>query len=225
MSRSAVVLFVGLVCLVLAPASARADLTSEVYFGDQTPKFAFGVRATWHTIEGLHSDASSYFGGDLDFDSDYGYGFSAEYWITPSISVELAFDHVKIEDTFAAGRTVDLGLNDWAVSGKYTFMPEARLRPYVLAGIDVFTASLGLGGTGLVLTNGDVSSTWGLHVGAGAEYRFTDDFGLFAEVRYRWSDEADLEMTQWFSATPAATSAATVEYGGICATIGVKVYW
>jgi len=224
MSRSAVVLFVGLVCLALAPASVHAALTGEVYFGDEAPQFAFSFRASLHTIEGIKAGAGSYFGGDLEFDNDYGYGLSAEYYITPSISIEFAFDHVKIEDTFAGVRTVDLGLNDWALSGKYTFLPNNRLRPYVLAGIDAFTASLDLGGTGILLVNGNVDSTWGWHIGVGAEYRFTDNFGLFAEVRYRSAD-TELEATQWFSAIPAATTTDTLEYDGIFATVGVKIYW
>ena len=224
MSRSAVVLFVGLVCLVLAPGPVRADLTSEVYFGDEPPQFAFGIRGTVHTIDGINAGAGSFFGEDIGFDTDYGYGFSAEYYITPSISVELAFDHVKIEDTFGAALTVDLGLNDWALSGKYTFLPTARLRPYVLAGVDVFTSSLNISGTGILLVNGDVDSTWGWHVGAGAEYRFTDKLGLFAEVRYRSAD-TEIDVTQWFSAIPAVTTRDALEYDGICATVGLKLYW
>ena len=223
MSRSAVVLFVGLVCLALAPASVDAALTGEVYFGDEAPLFAFGFRGTFHTIGGINAGAGSYFGGDIEFDNDYGYGFLAEYYITPSISIELALDHVEIADTFSGARTIDLSLNDWALSGKYTFLPNARLRPYVLAGVDVFTASLDLGGTGILLVNGDVDTTWGWHIGAGAEYRFTDNLGLFAEVRYR-SGDTDITATQWFS-LGAATTTDTLEYDGLYATVGLKIYW
>lgn len=224
MSRSAVVLFVGLVCLALAPASVHAALTGEVYFGDEAPQFAFSFRGTLHTIGGIDAGAGSYFGGDLDFDSDFGYGFSAEYYITPSISIELAFDHVRIEDTFSGARTVDVSLNDWGLSGKYTFLPNARLRPYVLAGVDSFRSSFDIGGAGILLVNGDIDSTWGWHIGAGAEYRFTDNLGLFAEVRYR-SGDTDIASTQWFSGIPAATTVDTLEYDGVYATVGLKIYW
>jgi len=224
MRKSAVVLFVGLACVFLAPASVRADLTSEVYFGDEAPQFAVSFRGSLHTISGIDAGAGSFFGGDLDFDSDYGYGFSAEYYITPSISIELAFDHVNLNDTFLGARTIEVSLNDWALSGKYTFLPNARLRPYVLAGVDNLRSSFDIGETGILLVNGEINSTWGWHIGAGAEYRFTDNLGLFAEVRYR-SGDADLASTQWFSGIPAATTVDTIEYDGICATVGLKIYW
>ena len=225
MKGSAVVVFVGLACALLASAPASGALTGEAYFGDQPPQFAFGIRGSWHNIDGITASSGSYFGGNLGFDTDFGYGLSAEYWLTPSLSLELAFDHVKIEDTFGANRTVALGLNDWALSAKLTLPAGTRLRPYVFAGGDWFTSSLNLGGTGTLLVNGDVNSTWGWHVGGGLEYRFTDNLGLFAEVRYRNAEETDIEVTQWFSGIPAATSKDTVEYDGLVATIGIKIYW
>lgn len=224
MKGSAVVLVVGLACLLSASASAAGDLTGEVYFGDVPPKFAVGFRLTGHEIGGINANAGSYFGGDLGFDRDFGYGFSVEYWITPSLSVELAFDHVKIEDTYGAARTVDLGIDDWGLSAKWTFMPNARLRPYVLGGFDAFMTDIDFSGTGTLLVTGDVDNTWGWHLGAGAEYRFTDNLGCFAEIRYRAGD-TDVDVTQWFSAIPAVTTTDQVEYDGFMAAIGVKVYW
>ena len=224
MRRSAVVLFAGLACVLLAAPAARGDVTGEVYFGDQPPELAFAFRGSLHTMDGIDTGAGSYFTEDLGFDTDFGYGFSLEYWIIPSVSLELSFDHVKIEDTFGAARNVALGINDWAVSAKYTFMPNARLRPYVLAGLDAFTSSVNFGGTGIVLTNGSVDDTWGWHIGGGAEYRFTDNLGFFAEVRYR-SGDTDIEVTQWFSGIPALTTVDPLSYDGFVGTIGVKIYW
>ncbi len=224
MKGSAVVLFVGLICALLASGPARGDVMGQAYFGEGPPKFAIGLRLGWHTIDGIDASAGSYFGEDLGFDTDYGYGFSAEYWISPAISLELAFDHVKIEDTYGAAKTVALGIDDWQVSVKYTFMPNARLRPYVLGGLDVFLTDIDFGGTGVLLVNGDVDNSWGWHIGGGAEYRFTDSLGLFAEVRYRAGD-TDVDVTQWFSGIPALTTTDPVAYDGFVGTIGLKIYW
>jgi outer membrane protein W len=224
MRRSAVVLMAGLAWVLLAAPSALGAVTGEVYFGDQPPGFAVSFRGSLHSIDGIEAGPGSYFPGDLGFDTDWGYGLALEYWITPAISIELAFDHVKIEDTFGAARTVGLGISDWGVSGKYTFLTNARLRPYVLAGLDAFTSSVDFGGTGIVLTNGNVGDTWGWHVGGGAEYRFTDNLGFFAEIRYR-SGDTDIEVTQWFSGIPALTTSDTLTYDGFVGTIGIKVYW
>jgi opacity protein-like surface antigen len=103
-------------------------------------------------------------------------------------------------------------------------MPNARLRPYVLGGLDAFMSSLNFGGTGIVLTNGDVDGTWGWHIGGGAEYRFTDNLGFFAEIRYRSAD-TDIEVTQWFSGIPALTTKDPLSYDGFVGTIGIKIYW
>jgi len=224
MRRNAVVLFVGLACVLLASASAPGALTRLEYFGDEPPSFAVGVRGSWHSIDGINAGAGSYFGEDIGFDTDFGYGFSAEYWFTPSLSLELALDHVKIEDTYGDARRVDMSVDDWALSAKYTFMPSARLRPYVLAGVDVFFSNMDFEGTGDLLVNADVDGAWGWHFGGGAEFFFTDNLGIFAEVRYR-SGDTDVDVTQWFSGTPALTTTDPVEYDGIVATIGLKVYW
>ena len=224
MKRSAVGLFVALACMLLAAVPSEGAVTSEVYFGDQAPRFAVGFRGTWHSIEGIDAGAGSYFGEDIGFDTDFGYGFSAEYWFTPTISIELAFDHVKIEDTYGAAQTVDLGIDQWGLSAKYTFMPNARLRPYVLGGVDVFFTDIDFGNTGTLLVTGDVDGAWGWHIGGGAEYLFTDNLGVFAEVRYR-SGDTDVDVTQWFSATPAVTTRDPIEYDGLAGTIGLKVYW
>jgi len=224
MKGSALVLFIGLVSVLLSSAPAQGEVFGQAYLGDETPKFAIGARVSWHTIDGIDASPGSVFGEDLGFDTDMGYGLSFEYWFSPRISLELAFDHVKIEDTYGAARTTDLGLDDWQLSVKYTFLPNARLRPYVLGGVDIFLADIDLSGTGTVLVNGDVDNAWGFHVGGGAEYRFTDNLGIFAEVRYRMG-ETDVDVTQWFSGIPALTTTDEIKYDGLIGTIGLKIYW
>jgi opacity protein-like surface antigen len=239
--KGSVILFVlGLVCMPLLSAFAADRLTGEEYFGDIPPKFAVGVRASVHDISGIPFRENTYFPEELDFDTDWGYGFSAEYWFTPSISLELAFDHVKTEDTYSGYRaagfappltgldSVDVSLNDWALSLKYTFATKARLRPYVLAGLDVFLANIDYSIPvealyGYQGVNGDVDSAWGWHVGAGAEYRFTDNLGLFGEVRYR-SGSSDIDTTVW-TLTTSWSSTNEIEYDGFVGTLGLKVYW
>jgi len=224
MKGSAVVVFVGLACALLASAPALGDLTGEVYFGDQPPEFAFSIRGSWHSIDGITAGAGSYFGGDIGFDTDFGYGFAVEYWVTPSLSLELALDHVKIEDTFGAARTVDLSINEVALSAKLTIPAGTRLRPYVLGGVDWFTTSIDFSGTGTLLVNGNVDGAWGWHAGGGVEYRFTDNLGFFVELRYRSAD-TDVEVTQWFSGIPALTTRDSLAYDGLVGTVGIKVYW
>jgi opacity protein-like surface antigen len=239
--KGSVILFVlGLVCVPLLPALPADDEGGEVYFGNIPPKFAIAIRASVHDISGIPFRGETYFPEALNFDTDWGYGFSAEYWFSPSISLELAFDHVKTEDTYAGFKaagyappltgldSVDLGLDDWALSFKYTFASKARLRPYVLAGLDVFLASVDysipIGSLYLSQgVTGNVDNAWGWHVGAGTEWRFTDNFGLFAEVRYR-SGSSDIHTTVWaLDWTWPSTN--QVEYDGFVGTLGLKLYW
>ena len=72
MRRSAVVLFAGLACVLLAGPAAGTDVAGEAYFGDQPPDFAFSLRGGLHTIDGISAGAGSYFGEDLGFDTDIG---------------------------------------------------------------------------------------------------------------------------------------------------------
>jgi opacity protein-like surface antigen len=222
MKWSGLLVVVILTVATVASAYAQGGLTNEEYFGDQAPKFAFGLRMGFHDISGIPYRGETYFPEALDFDTDVGYGASLEYWFTPTWSIELVFDHVKIEDTYGDAETVDLGLNDWAVSAKYTLRPMARLRPFVLAGIDVFTADVGYSIPEPWVT-GDVDSTWGWHIGGGVEYRFTDNLGLFVEVRYR-DGQTNVDTTVWYPTVPWS-STNEIDYGGFVGVIGVKVYW
>ena len=222
MKGSAVVLFISLVCMLLASAVATAGVMGQAYLGEEPPRFAFGFRASVHDIAGIPFKGDTFFPEELNFDTDIGYGFSAEYWLSPSLSLELAFDHVKIEDTYGEAETVNLGIDDWAVSVKYTFSPNARLRPYVLAGFDIFLPDIDYFIPGPWIT-GDVDSTWGWHLGGGAEYRFTDNLGIFAELRYR-SGQTDVDTTMWYP-SGAWSSTNEVEYDGFVGTIGLKIYW
>jgi len=205
-----------------ATLPAQGAVTGVVYFGEESPRFAFSVRLSGVDISGIPYRGETYFPEELDFDMDLGYGAAAEYYITPSLSLELAFDQVVNEDTYGDADTVDLSIKDWAVSFKYTFVPERRLRPYVLGGIDWFDTSINYSYPES-LVSGDVDSAWGWHVGGGAEFRFTDDVGLFAEVRYRVGS-TDVDTTVWYP-TGAWSSRNEIEYDGFMGTVGVKLYW
>ena len=222
MKWSGLLVVVCLACVVATSALAQGGLANEDYFGDAPPTFALGLRLGFHDISGIPFRGETFFPEEINFDTDMGYGASIEYWFSPALSIELVFDHVKIEDTYGEAYTVDLGLNNWAVSAKYTFRPYARLRPYVLAGLDLFMADISYAMFNPLVT-GDVDTTWGWHAGGGLEFRFTDNLGLFAEVRYR-SGQTDVDTTVWYSTVPWATTN-EIEYDGFVGTIGVKVYW
>jgi opacity protein-like surface antigen len=222
MKWTGLLLVVGLACLVVAPAYSQDRTTGEVYFGDEPPSFAVSFRASWHDISGIPFKADTYFPEDLDFDVDMGYGVALEYYITPSWSVELLFDHVKTEDTYGEAQVVSLGTDSWALSGKYTFRPNARLRPYVLGGIDWISSDVSYPYPETYVS-GSVGSTWGFHLGGGAEYRFTDNLGVFAEVRYLVAS-TDLDTTVW-DMRGAWTTRNDLEYDGFIGAVGLKLYW
>lgn len=222
MKWSGLLVVVCLACMVATSAFALGGLAGEDYFGEEPPTFAFGLRLGFHDISGIPFRADTIFPEELNFDTDVGYGASLEYWFAPSMSIELAFDHVKIEDTYGDADTVDIGVDDWALSFKYTFRPDARLRPYVLAGLDVFTGDISYTAPEPFIT-GDVDMTWGWHAGGGLEFRFTDNLGLFIEVRYR-SGQTDIDTTVWFPTVPWASSN-ELEYDGFVGVVGAKVYW
>jgi len=205
-----------------ATLPAQGAVTGAVYFGEESPRFAFSLRLSGVDISGIPFRAGTYFPEELDFDRDLGYGGAAEYYITPALSLELAFDQVLNEDTYGGAQSVDLSIKDWAVSVKYTFLPTHRLRPYVLGGIDWFDTSIDYSQPSALVT-GSVDSAWGWHMGGGAEFRFTDDVGLFAEVRYRVGS-TDVDTTVWYP-TGAWSSRNEIEYDGLMGTVGVKLYW
>ncbi|MBL0030346.1 MAG: OmpW family protein [Rhodanobacteraceae bacterium] len=164
-----------LLCVFAAPL-AHAD--------DGTWRFTVGA----HNVDPT-SDNGSLAAGALDVDvgSNWRPSFTAEYFLNDHLGVEvlaaLPFKHDVKLNGVAAGEVTHLPPT---VSLQYHFSPEAKISPYLGAGVN-FTwiyseDSAGpIAGTELKLKN-----SWGLAAHAGVDFKLENDW--FVGVDARWID-------------------------------------
>ena len=166
---------IALLCVFAAPL-AHAD--------DGTWRFTVGA----HNVDPT-SDNGSLAAGALDVDvgSNWRPSFTAEYFLNDHLGVEvlaaLPFKHDVKLNGVAAGEVTHLPPT---VSLQYHFSPEAKISPYLGAGVN-FTwiyseDSAGpIAGTQLKLKN-----SWGLAAHAGVDFKLENDW--FVGVDARWID-------------------------------------
>ncbi|MBP6079151.1 MAG: OmpW family protein [Xanthomonadales bacterium] len=166
---------IALLCVFAAPL-AHAD--------DGTWRFTVGA----HNVDPT-SDNGSLAAGALDVDvgSNWRPSFTAEYFLNDHLGVEvlaaLPFKHDVKLNGVAAGEVTHLPPT---VSLQYHFSPEAKISPYLGAGVN-FTwiyseDSAGpIAGTELKLKN-----SWGLAAHAGVDFKLENDW--FVGVDARWID-------------------------------------
>jgi len=166
---------IALLCVFAAPL-AHAD--------DGTWRFTVGA----HNVDPT-SDNGSLAAGALDVDvgSNWRPSFTAEYFLNDHLGVEvlaaLPFKHDVKLNGVAAGEVTHLPPT---VSLQYHFNPDAKISPYLGAGVN-FTwiyseDSAGpIAGTELKLKN-----SWGLAAHAGVDFKLENDW--FVGVDARWID-------------------------------------
>ena len=138
-------------------------------------------------------------GGDIETDPGWTAGGGIMYGITDNLAV--TFDVIYLQaglkgDLPGHGPIIDAGkTTDFAVGAQWRFMPKSRLVPYVEAGVDAmwnkldttneFQAQLGSYGV-------EVARTYGGHLSVGADYFFTPNIALNAEIRGLYSTKGDI---------------------------------
>ncbi len=156
--------------------------------------FAAADDGAWRFTVGAHnvdpkSDNGSLAGGALDVEvgNNWRPSFTAEYFLNDNLGIEvlaaLPFKHeVKLNGAYA-GEVTHLPPT---VSLQYHFSPDAKISPYLGAGVN-FTwiyseDSAGpIAGTELKLKN-----SWGLAAHAGVDFKLENDW--FVGVDARWMD-------------------------------------
>ena len=156
--------------------------------------FAQADDGAWRFTVGAHnvdpkSDNGSLAGGALDVEvgNNWRPSFTAEYFLNDNLGIEvlaaLPFKHeVKLNGAYA-GEVTHLPPT---VSLQYHFSPDAKISPYLGAGVN-FTwiyseDSAGpIAGTELKLKN-----SWGLAAHAGVDFKLENDW--FVGVDARWMD-------------------------------------
>lgn len=119
-------------------------------------------------VDSVDGYNSNYSGND----TFYGGGLALDYYLTDRFAIGLEGSWIDTPSV----------VHGYSVNLTYRLTcPSNCLSVYVLGGGGVFT-------------NGETVGS--AHIGGGAEYRFTDNIGLFADARYTWLDGGDITLTQ-----------------------------
>lgn len=156
-------------------------VASAIVFASQVAQAEDMYRGAWYAVPGV-----SYMNTDNDLEADNGRGgFLA-------IGKELS-EHWDIQGRLGYNRA-DEDTNIAAASGKYKqtalgldalyMFSRDKFRPFLLAGLGAARNNVDYSNAGL----SDKSNTsWMANVGLGAQYLFSDAFGIQADVRHQWS--------------------------------------
>lgn len=156
-------------------------VASAMVFASQVAQAEDMYRGAWYAVPGV-----SYMNTDSDLEADNGRGgFLA-------IGKELS-EHWDIQGRLGYNRA-DEDTNIAAASGKYKqtalgldalyMFSRDKFRPFLLAGLGAARNNVDYSNAGL----SDKSNTsWMANVGLGAQYLFSDAFGIQADVRHQWS--------------------------------------
>lgn len=148
------------------------------------------------TVVDPKSDTGSLAGGALkaDIDSQVALGLTLGYHFTPNWALELLasspFEHnVKLNGAKAA----DFEHLPPTLSLQYYFRPEARMSPFLGAGVN-FTWTFDEDGRGpLAGADVGIENSWGPAVQGGLRVKLQDNWDLVADVR--WIDiDADVDV-------------------------------
>lgn len=139
-------------------------------------------RGAWYAVPGV-----SYMDTDSNLDANNGGGafikLGKELSTSWDIQGGLGYNRAS-EDTNIAGvggryKQTTLGLD-----ALYMFSRE-KFRPFVLAGLGIARNDVDY--TNFAALQGRSNTSWMANVGLGAQYLFTDNFGLQADLRHQWS--------------------------------------
>jgi OOP family OmpA-OmpF porin len=138
-------------------------------------------RGAWYVVPG-----ATYINTDNDLDADNGRGGFlsigkeiSEHW---DIQGRLGYTRSD-EDTGIAAASGKYKQTALGLDALYVFSRE-KFRPFLLAGIGAARNDVDYSNAGL---SDKANTSWMANVGLGAQYLFSDKFGIQADVRHQWS--------------------------------------
>lgn len=139
-------------------------------------------RGAWYALPGL-----SYMDTDSDLEADNGGGGFlklgkelSEHW---DIQAGIGYNRAS-EDTGIPGVGGRYKQTTVGVDALYMFSRD-KFRPFLLAGLGVARNNVDYSAPGIDAS--DSRTSWMANVGFGAQYLFSDNFGLQADLRHQWS--------------------------------------
>lgn len=156
-------------------------IASAFVFASQIAQAEDMYRGAWYVVPG-----ATYMNTDNDLEADNGRGGFlsigkelSEHW---DIQGRLGYNRAD-EDTGIAGASGKYKQTALGLDALYMFSRD-KFRPFLLAGIGAARNNVDYSNVGLT----DKSNTsWMANVGLGAQYLFSDKFGIQADVRHQWS--------------------------------------
>lgn len=139
-------------------------------------------RGAWYAVPGItymHTDS------DLEADNGLHGGFiSIGKELSPSWDIQgrLGYNR-QDEDTGLAGAGGDYKQTTLGLDALYMFSRD-KFRPFLLAGLGAARNNVDYSNIGL---NDRSKTSWMANVGLGAQYLFSDKFGIQADLRHQWS--------------------------------------
>jgi OmpA-OmpF porin, OOP family len=164
-------------------------------------------RGAWYAVPGI-----SYMNTDSDLDADNGAGgfISIGKELSPSWDLQGRLGYNRgDEDTDLAGASGNYKSTQLGLDALYMFSRD-KFRPFLLAGLGATRNNVDYKIPGFDVDGKKTS--WLASLGLGAQYLFSDNFGLQADLRHQFS-RADAKVTN------LATGASSGDDGGIGNTL------
>lgn len=126
--------------------------------------------------------------GDLNFDTDQGYGLGINIFLTRRLSAEITASEIKPEGRVSSnGQIVETELDMLPITAvaQYHFNPEGKHDPYVGMGIayiifDEFSSK----DPSLDLSGVDIRNDYGAVFNAGLTFEFGFGFSVMGDIKY-----------------------------------------
>lgn len=208
-SNVAVVLF----ALLIIPTQVKAEWTTDVYSGigltqNHDAQVNLPDAGITGTHESLKFDSSLIIGARgtywIDTFSYLGFGLDVAHYFGPNQKVQTSMttlcvqgfscstspEHIKKFDNNVTAIGFDVMLRyPLLVSAQFT---KGQLQPYLIVGPALFTATLKDTDNFIPMEQSSTSTSWGIEMGIGLTYLFTQKIGAFIEYRdssFRAKDE------------------------------------
>ena len=164
-------------------------ISGTCVFAEDVPRAEVSVTAGWTFSDGVTGDSILAANGQIydrvDPKDSFNFGFTGEYFVTPSVEVGFRFNRQKSKLEIGGTTTTEIGdmnVDNWHGIFSYNFGdPEASTRPFIYGGLGAthyggvdFTFN-GVGRTINSLTK--FSSTWG----GGLKFHASKNVGVKVE--------------------------------------------
>ena len=162
--------------LISLAVAATLSLTAVTASADDM------FRGAWYLLPGfskMHTDS------DLDANNGGGAFIKLGKEFSPSWDLQggLGYNRAS-EDTGIAGAGGRYKQTTLGLDALYMFS-RSNFRPFLLAGLGVARNDVDY--SGIPTLNDERKTSWLANVGLGAQFLFTDNFGLQADLRHQWS--------------------------------------